>query len=484
MSVLLSGPRPDAAAPVRPGTARRRRILAWSAAGILFALYAALALQRHAQLLTTGYDLGIFEQEVRSYAAWSPPTSLLKGTDYPLLGDHFSPIVATIAPFYALLPGPQTLLVAQAALMATGVVPLVLWASRRLGIGAGVVVAGVYGLAGGIVHAIDFDFHEIAFAVPLLALSLTALGRRRTGAAIAWALPLVLVKEDLGLTVAAVGILAAARAWRGAGRSPRRRGELLLGFGAIALGVAATLVETFLIIPAFNPAGANAYTGQVSTGGVLASLADPVAGNARIATTVLLLLPTAFVALRSPLVLAMLPTLAWRFLSDNPAYWSMDFHYGAVLVPIVTAAFVDGLIRIQRRDPVSARRRWPALAAALTAILLAFSPLAQLAAPSFWRPDAHVVAARQVLERIPDGATVAASNALVPQLTARAEVSQIGVLPIGAGRPDYVVADVRRQSYPITPDALEDAVAEAENAYGYRVLAEDDDVTLLARPGL
>ena len=54
---------------------------------------------------------------------------------------------------------------------------------------------------------IDFDFHEIALAVPLLAFSLSALVRGRVRAAALWALPLVFVKEDQGFTVAAIGAL-------------------------------------------------------------------------------------------------------------------------------------------------------------------------------------------------------------------------------------------------------------------------------------
>ena len=54
---------------------------------------------------------------------------------------------------------------------------------------------------------VNFDFHEIAFAVPLLAFSLSALVRGRARATMWWALPLVLVKEDQGFTVAAIGAL-------------------------------------------------------------------------------------------------------------------------------------------------------------------------------------------------------------------------------------------------------------------------------------
>ena len=59
---------------------------------------------------------------------------------------------------------------------------------------------------------IEFDFHEIALAVPLIAFSLSALVRRRPAAAICWAAPLVFVEESQGFTVAAIGLLLAAAA--------------------------------------------------------------------------------------------------------------------------------------------------------------------------------------------------------------------------------------------------------------------------------
>jgi len=51
-------------------------------AAILFAGYAAVSLRRHHLLLTSGYDLGIFEQSVRSWANGQWPTSRLKGVAY------------------------------------------------------------------------------------------------------------------------------------------------------------------------------------------------------------------------------------------------------------------------------------------------------------------------------------------------------------------------------------------------------------------
>ncbi len=55
-----------------------------------------------------------------------------------------------------------------------------------------------------------------------------------------------------------------------------------------------------------------------------------------------------FLALRSPLVLLGLPTLGWRFVSGNPAYWGMNFHYNAVLARIPDGATVAAANRLAR----------------------------------------------------------------------------------------------------------------------------------------
>lgn len=454
---------------------RTVRLVAWGSASIFAALFATLSLVRHARLLTTGFDLGIFEQSVRSYAEGRPPTSLLKGVDYPLLGDHFSPIVALLGPIYAMFPGVEVLLIGQAMLLAVGVVPLVFWAARELRTTSTIVVALSYGLAGGLAHAAGFDFHEIAFAVPLLAFSLAALGQSSLCAAAAWAAPLVLVKEDLGITVVTIGVLIAVI---GSTRAGRRVGVLTGGFGAVS-----TAVETLVFIPAVNPAGTNQYTHQLGVDTALIQATTFFSNDLKITTLVLLLLPTAFIALRSPLLFVALPTLAWRFLSDNPHYWGTAFHYDAVLVPIVTAAFIDGLVRLRRRHPNDQTSLQSALVVSLAATiaLLSVSPLTQLLTPVMWQPSAHERVVRDILDQIPDGTTVAASNSLAPQLTSRAEVSMVGVVPPESDAPRFIVADTSiRHQYPMDARELAAFLRKAEGVE-YEVVEARDGVVLLEK---
>ncbi|MBF4160984.1 DUF2079 domain-containing protein [Nocardioides acrostichi] len=469
---LRPGLRPNLRPSLRRGSrpsARRLRpgadvVVPLVAAGILATVYTVLALRQHEMLMTSGYDLGIFVQEVRSYALGHLPVSTLKGPGFQLLGDHFSPAVAVLAPFYRLFPCAQTLLVAQALLLALGVMPLTAWAHRCCGIWTAIAVAVVYGLSWELAEAVGFDFHEVALAVPLLAWSLSALGQDRLTAAVWYAVPLVLVKEDLGLTVAVIGALVA---WRG---------NRILGAAAALGGVTATLVETFVVIPAYNASGTNPYSGQISIGaGPWHQLAGVLGSEPKLSTLFLLVAPTAFLALRSPLCLVAVPTLTWRFLADNPAYWGTGYHYSAVLAPVAVAAMVDAL----SRRPPGARWLPCSVAVAVTVVLVGSHPLSRLWQPSLWEESPRVAAAHRLLARIPDDATVSASNWLAPQLTSRDDVSLFAGTDLDRPRPEWIVVDTGSPlTFPIGP-AEQIRALDAARRDGYRLLAEDQGVYLL-----
>ncbi|MEU7137678.1 DUF2079 domain-containing protein [Streptomyces sp. NPDC046261] len=452
--------------------------MTWGLAALLCAVYATASVRRHQRMQTTGYDLGIFEQVVRSYAHGHLPVVELKGPGYAELGDHFSPILATLAPFYRLWPSPLVLLLAQAALLAVAVVPLTRWARRDLGAGAAWVVGLGYGASWGIASAVGFDFHEVCFAVPLLAFSLTALGQGRLVPAAAWALPLLLVKEDLGLTVVVIGVLIA------------RRGRLRLGLGTAVAGMAGTALEILVAIPALSDDGHYSYWEKLpeSTGSTASSLPALLYRGTvglvampepKAVTLILLFAPTAFLALRSALAWTVVPTLAWRFASDNPLYWGTGFQYSAVLMPIVFAAYLDALTQRPAVDPRT-RRHSLIVTGAVTALLVPQFPLFQLALPATWRTAARVAVAHRVMSLIPDGATVAASNHLAPQLAARTTVSAFGM---NGSRPDpqWVIVDTRTsQGWPMS-GVEQGRLLPGLRAQGYRVAADTAGYVLLRR---
>ncbi|MFE9422347.1 DUF2079 domain-containing protein [Kitasatospora sp. NPDC006697] len=478
-------PRTRAAEGAEGGAARRTagpplrdRLLPWCLAAVLFAGYGGFSVRRHQLLRTSGYDLGIFEQAVRGYAHGGAPVAALKGYGFNLMGDHFSPVLAVLAPVYRLFPSAVTLLLAQAALLAVAVVPLSRWAREQLGSRAALVVGAGYGGSWGIASTLGFDFHEVAFAVPLVAFSVVALGERRWLAAVLWAAPLVLVKEDLGITVAVIG----GYAWW--------RGERRLGPAAVAFGVLASALEVGVLLPVFSPSHSYAYWDSAAGGSahhgwgrLLAIPGELVLPLEKEHLLLYLLLPTALLAVRSPLALIGVPTLLWRLLSSNPLYWDTRYHYSAVLMPIAFAAFVDALVRLRERPA----RWWPrprwflAASLAVTLVLIPVFPFSQLGGAGFWTTPPHVRAVRSVLRAIPSGARVAATNQLVPQLTNRCTVVEFG-WPEGWWTVDWIVVDQQRpKSWPISGAEQQKELSDARAA-GFRTVRDDQGVLLLHRP--
>ena len=381
--------------------------------------FTILAIARYQRFADTSWDLGIFTQVAQGWASGHIPTVTIKGEDYLILGDHWSPILVLLGPLWRIWPSPIMLLTLQAALFAWSVGIVSDTAAKVLrNRTRGLLIGVAYGLSWGLQRALDVQYHEIAFAVPLLAIVGRHLLLRHWTKAFCWALPLLLVKEDLGLTVVAVGLLLLIN---------RRRclGPLLLvvGFGWTACAL-------WWWIPAFNPAGFDYWAklpgvgDHTAAGAVLFSL---VTRHAVWTTLGWLAGCTAFLALRSPLAVLTLPTLAWRFVSDNPVYWGRDWHYSAVLMPILFLAAVDGIRRCRTSDrrwvQVWARNAVPTvLAIAATCTVAAPLAVADLVDPGTYRGGPHAAALRAALRSIPDGATVESGYGPLAHLAARTQV--------------------------------------------------------------
>lgn len=444
---------------VRPAPSGRREPLPYAFAAGFGVIYTTYALVRHARLGTAAFDLGIFDQAVRAYAHFGAPIVPLKGPGYNLLGDHFHPILVVLAPFYRLWPDARLLLVAQALLLAVSVIPVARLAIGRLGRANGSLVAVAYGLSWGLQGMLGYDFHEVAFAVPLLAFALVALAEERWRAAVLWSLPLLLVKEDLGLTVAAIGGYLIIK---------RRRRA---GLGLIVTGLGGTALAMLVIIPHFAMNGTYRYFGQLGSG-----TGPGLFTVAKLALPALLIAVTAGAALRSPLALIALPVVGYRLASANPHYWSVHaVHYNAVLMPIVFVALVDALPRLPRWYARTA----PAAVFVIALVLLPSFSLGRMTHPGFYRVPAHVTAARQVLAKIPDGATVAAGDYLAPQLTDRCTV--ILFPDLYRRTADWVVVDTTRPGGVHATPAQQLAAVRALPGEGYREVAAADGVLLFHR---
>jgi uncharacterized membrane protein len=511
--------------------------VAWTIAALVFGAYFTISLFRFLQLSPASWDLGIYTEYVKQLSLLRAPIVDIRGPGFNLLGDHFQIGLAVLAPFFRLFPSPVTLLFFQALLTALSVFPVMAAGSALLGRPSGRLIGFAYGFSWGLQQMIDFDFHEIALAVPLLAFSLSALVRGRVRATAGWALPLVFLKEDQGFTVAAIGALLVFDGVRaladGPGpvgpwpAGPGRRGSI--GWGALLFGWGLTwsVLAITVIIPHFNPLHEYYYwkDGGVVGGGngfsagaliVQAASGWPV----KLQTVVLLLLPTAFAALGSPVALVALPSLALRFISTNSAYWGTNWHYNATLMPILFIAAVEALARwrtavrgrrrlgrpgrptgalgdrvgglrdragrlgdragglgISLRDGL-ARHAAPMMAAVAVALAFQF-PLSGLWQGSTYTISPHVAAADAAMAVVPDGATVQTTLNLLAPLAARTDTFWIGT----AGNPltEYLVFDGKSSGYTPAPANVPAFIAQLYPTAGYQEIFDRNDVYVFRR---
>ena len=234
-----------------------------------------------------------------------------------------------------------------------------------------------------------------------------------------------------------------------------------------------SFVAIAVIIPHFNGShtyyywsdgGAFAPGGHASAGALITQFFH--AWPQKLQTLVLLLLPTAFVAVRSPVALIAVPSLGLRFESTNSAYWGTAWHYNATVMPILFVAAIDGLVRIRasRGDAGAAWETWASGrlgwwraaqagaerygAAMMVAITVPFAfqyPLSGLWSGQTYRLSPHVAADNAAMAKVPDGASVLTTLNMLGPLAARTDTYWIG----NRGNPDtqYIVFDGPNSGY-------------------------------------
>jgi uncharacterized membrane protein len=505
------------------------------------AIYITYGLVQYSTFRIGTYDLVIFDQAVQSYAHFHVGVAPVKGVQdgfgpgFSVLGDHWSPILILLAPLYWIHNGPQDLIAAQGVLFALAVPPLWRFARRLTGTETGAcLVCVAYVLSWPVAEAVAAGFHEVVFVPVLTALFFERLAAGRIRASLWAAAGLLLVKEDMGLLLAGFGLfLLAARpgqfaAWAPghplAGSRPHHRRErLLLASGLIAGGLAAMVLATLVLRPAFGGRATYYWAywslGPDLTQAVVHALRDPLAvarlavsPAGKVTTVAWLGGALLFLPLLSPVTLAALPLLAERMLASSaPSWWGTAYQYNAFIEMVLVVAAVDGGVRLagwlrrarrltdnskKRRAAGqvfdnskkvggrATRKRWEVgVAAALCAAAVAVVPrfaLVSVVTPGFYRGTGQEADEAAADAHVPPGATVDAPQLLGPQLSGRDTVLLWGPAAASASAP-WIVAQTH-WTFPFTSLAGQRAQIARLERDGYQVVFCRGAYLVLHRP--
>lgn len=384
-----------------------------------------MVFQRHYHFNSAGFDLGLQEQVVWSTSRGRPFQISFETGNY--LGDHFQPLMALLSPLYWLRPSVYWMLAFQTVVLALGAIPVFRLSRRHLGSHlAGLVFAAVYLIYPAVGYINRFDFHWESTIVPLLlsAADFVDAGRLRW-ASVFLALTL-LGKEEIGLTVAAFGVVVALRG--------RRR------FGALwaISGVLFSLIALFVLIPAFR-AGASDTLGRYawlgSTPGEMvatlvtkpAVLVERQVPSRALSLGFQLLAPVAFLLLLSAGELfILLPSLGYNLLSSFSPQHTIYYQYVAPTVPFVLVGAIRGMGTLQRllRSANAPRyitwMPWGGLVVVALVAGFRWSPLRDTGrVPPAWSRLPNEGAVRTALAQVPAEAAVFTTNPYAPHLSQR-----------------------------------------------------------------
>ena len=172
--------------------------------GLFFALFVGLLTSlRYLTYSSPNYDFGIFTQMFHNMKTTGIPwvTTEREGliTHFAV---HISPIYYLILPFYFIFPNPITLQIAQAVILASGIIPLYLICKKyKIDNRIIVLIGGCYAFYPALSSGCFYDIHENCFLTPLILWALLFMEKENfKGMAVFSALTL-LVKEDAAIYI-------------------------------------------------------------------------------------------------------------------------------------------------------------------------------------------------------------------------------------------------------------------------------------------
>jgi len=428
-----------------------------------------------------------------------------------LFFQHFDPIIMFILPFYAVLGKYAWPVLPISQAFAFGLAFPALHKITRID---GVKSVWAYFLLAlmffsPVIHNIlMYDFHPFVFSFPLLLWGWVFLteGRNVKGHA-CWGLALM-CKENVSLTVAALGLSLFLG---------KRRKVGLIWTGA---GLAYFVIVMGVLLPSFREIGrGNVYLSRYTwLGGTTAEMARTIllhpyhvlkvltSDTSRLAFIENLLLPLGLLPLFAPRrLLAVLPEITILLLSSFSAMHEIKFHYPAALMAVLFIAASGGLSSLiakkAKKDneanlcpPRQYWRKRLALLLCLLAAVFTFRtlyredrawPLRQNRREGYYRKETRSVSIDKMGQLIPSDSTLSLPLNLLNPTFPFVERPLIAFLPDRARVADYVIFDLKTRYFGgHKEEGLDDLLATMKSDKVHEIVFKEEGFIVLHRKGI
>jgi Predicted membrane protein len=495
-------------------TRREKTILAVGIAVFVVAAF-VVAVFKYQCLGYNGFDLAIYNQTF-----WNTIHGRLFATSInppSYLGDHAEWLILALAPIYALVPHPLTLVFLKITAIALSAIPIWLITKLKFADPKTRLLFPLLWLVNPYVWNIAlFEFHLITFAVPLTLLAAYFFLKDRWRAFIITALAILLCREDMAFMVVGFALLAIFETIR------RRKKPIdLWRWAVVPIVLAATIfIIDQKVIAHFNPDGAYKFLifydwlGATIPAIIGAAFAHPLNVLSHLFSLTnfyfvfALMLPVFFLPfVRARFLLIIIIISAEYMLTKGGAEGVvLKTQYAAAFLPAVMLATIEGyerFMKMRRPFKIIPKQLVPLIIIIAGAyVWFVHGPGIGLA-NSFALPDARARAEQAAVSLIPHDAPVVASMDTLTQLSSRQNVWPIIYFWIGKKQfgtsdyslptaPEYLVLDQRdfiyfslvypnyvfaKPLYPVAPSRLRSFIAEGK----YGVIFEREGVAVLKR---
>jgi uncharacterized membrane protein len=364
---------------------------------------------------TSAYDFGLYDQGIWLLSQGKTPFVTLMGRN--LFGDHTSFILLPLVPLMWVFSSTSLLFVVQTVVIASGAIPVYAYARKQLESDAlGCMFACTYLLYPTVSWTNVENYHPDSFLGLFISVALWAALSRKWRWYVFAVLLALLVKEDVVLVVAPIGVWVALRrdVRIGVATVVGAIGTALFCFLVVIRDLTGTAFRNSWRIP-FGGVGGFLKTAFTSPGTLLRYLTS----DGRVTYLMQILLPTGGIFFFAPSVaLIGSVVLLANIVSTFYYQYQIEYHYSLVVAPILVFGNVYAIGRLGK----SARRKAAlviGVASIVSALVLAPLPFARNQLQKFPPSSPAVKAAHELFSEIPSNAVISVFHPLTAQLARR-----------------------------------------------------------------
>ena len=396
---------------------------------------------RHLNFYSGKFDLGNMENTVwntlhGNFFVFSNPDG---ANELSRLSTHADFILLLFAPLYAIFPSVNLLLITQTLVIALGGFFVYLISKKVTNLEKlSVLFSAGYFLNFFVQEQNIFDFHAVSMATTFLLGAFYYILEKRLGLALLFLTLAVLTKENVYLVAAFFGGYIFLRERK------------ILGGSIFIISIVVFLFLMSFAIPSVRGSDHFAldylsYLGNSPLEIILSPILKPYLFFTRLISVETfeyiktVFLPIGYLSILSPQYLIfMLPDLFINVFSDNPNLRSIQYHYGALLVPFIYISAIYGVKRLLSIRFLNSNLVFYFLLGFILYSTYLYSPLpgTKNSDVAAFRTNTNRARILGQIQKIPAEKSVSATNNIAAHLVQR---EKIYIIPNGIDMVDYLV---------------------------------------------